>query len=98
MSDKIPTAEEILAKHSPNYKLGEGRPTTTVKGSQAIAAMIEFAKLHCKEQAKVISEVSLNYETDDKAFDKMGEIIPSLKAEKENKKSILQAYPLKNIK
>lgn len=59
---------------------------------------INFAKKHCLAALEAASKVSLNYEIDEKAFDKMGEEIPSLKAEKQNKKSILNAYPLNNIK
>jgi hypothetical protein len=59
--------------------------------------MIEFAKFHVQAALEAASKISLNYEIDEKAFDKMGEEIPSLRAEKQNKKSIINAYPLTNI-
>ena len=91
MSKKIPTAEEFLYQEIDYHRYDR------LLQKDIIKALKKFAKLHTKEQAKVISEVRLNYEIDDKAFDEMGETIPSLKAEKENKKAILNAYPLTNI-
>ena len=70
----IPTAREFLeSKH--------------IEGSEnRCKAVIEFAKLHCIEQAKVISEkVCHNHKAYDKDF-------------KINKDSILNAYSLDSIK
>ena len=85
-------------------------PRAIVKGSEALEAMKEFAKLHCIEQARVISEKATtepiyvpscddhtpywgpcvscgNYDNDD-----------VLVGEKIDKDSILNSYPLTNIK
>lgn len=61
--------------------------------------MIEFAKYHVKKALEQANEEFLNQhlEIDDRAFDKMGEIILDLKCQKRISKDILNAYPLSNI-
>ena len=63
-------------------------------------AMIEFAKLHVKAALLAAKNELLNsnIEIDDKAFDKMGEVILDLKCQNIICKNILKVYPDKNIK
>lgn len=60
MIDKIPTAEKILSSYSKNYGAIEGNPRAVVKASEALEAMIEFAKLHVKAALEAASEVASN--------------------------------------
>ena len=78
----LPTAEEFLKR--------ENLPTDILSGDDINYAMIEFAKLHCEAQAKEIV---------DKAKLDDGDYIADGHYEKIiNKDSILNAYPLTNIK
>ena len=83
MENKIPTAEEFLA--SKQYDWAEDINTTE--------CMIEFAKLHCEAQAKIIAK---NVKMED-----VGEVNSEWDWEEYYivyKNSILNAYPLDNIK
>lgn len=81
---KVPTAEEFwLSK----------RPLLT---HAQIA--IEFAKLHVEAALKEASKAHLSIDMDEYAFDKMGEKILTEEAEEYNVNSILESYPLTNIK
>lgn len=61
--------------------------------------MIKFAQYHVKKALKQANKEFLNQhlEIDDRAFDKMGEIILDLKCQKRISKDILNAYPESNI-
>jgi hypothetical protein len=73
---KLPTAEEFINKNSLEFL---ARPQNI---------LIEFAKLHVEEQAKIISK--LDFESIDH---------PEANDYKEAiKLTILQAYPIENIK
>ena len=94
----IPTAEELLVQEKVFQKLGVKEPfnlqlsrDTYVFTQQNIKrAMIEFAKLHCIEQAKVISDKA---RVDDNIDGDSGEGTFWV-----DKESILNAYSLDNIK
>lgn len=79
--NKIPTAEEFAKTHHP-------MKTYPVDYQM----MIEFAKLHCEAQAKVISENVKTKEVDG-GYQGGGTSITIV-----DKESILNAYPLTNIK
>ena len=78
----IPTAREFLeSKH--------------IEGSEPrCKAIIEFAKLYCIEQARVISENAIT--TISRI--QYGSILTEFNEPKVDKNSILNAYPLDNIK
>ena len=90
---KIPTAEEILIKESillktieesSNFPLNLTRDTHIGTAKDIKTAMIEFAKLHVKEALqKAYENADLEYYGDEVCY---------------NKDSILNAYPLENIK
>lgn len=92
---KIPTAQEIMAKHSSNYKktieLNE-KPlfNLSINGHECINAMIEFAKLKVQEALEaVVKNITCEKETC------MGQETGVTYV---NEDSILNAYPLENIK
>ena len=89
---KIPTAEEILIKErillktieeSGNFPLNLTRDTHIGTAKDIKKAMIEFAKLHVEEALKQASE---QVYVSDTVFCEI------------DKDSILNAYPLENIK
>lgn len=85
---RLPTATEILSKHSVNYGMIENNPRAVVLGSEGINAMIEFAKLHVEEALKnFLQEIEIQrclYHHPPILFI--------------NKDSIKNAYSLNNIK
>lgn len=103
----IQTAEEILEKNE--YLVRVETDSSLIK-SPYIRAMIEFAKFHCEAQAKEIvdkclinrdptGEGELSESCSDKSFEgDLGyeDYIPVNYTI--NKESILNAYPLNNIK
>ena len=95
-TNKIPTAEEILIKESillktieesGNFPLNLTRDTHIGTAKDIKKAMIEFAKLHVEAALKKASENAeqkwIKFTEDDYEIDK---------------DSILNAYPLENIK
>ena len=80
----IPTAEEFFIKYSDNTSLSEGYYEYLVDKDSFKGAMIEFAKLHV--------EAALQ------EGKKKAEEIMSHSWEKEYEDSILNSYPLTNIK
>ena len=86
----IPTAEEFLK----NFNRQEGHTF-----EQSVPeAMIEFTKQHVEAALKEASKAHLSIDMDEYAFDKMGEKILTEEAEEYNVNSILESYPLTNIK
>lgn len=87
----IPTAETLLKD---NFLLIEDNKTCECHTHLIIKVMIEFAKLHCTEQAKVISKKAKTILVEDQC--------PLTGQEFEvreiDKDSILNAYSLDNIK
>ena len=78
----IPTAEQLLKEGNEGYPLSIIIENLT--SEQIIADMIEFAKMHVTKALKAASEKAITEETwGDYHVDK---------------KSILNAYPLENIK
>ena len=83
MENKIPTAEEFLIK--------ENLPTDILSGDDINYAMIEFAKLHVEVALKEASE---NADMDNEYYQSLQEgTSGGIDIE-----SILNAYPLTNIK
>lgn len=82
MENKVPTAEDFinLEKYS---NIGHGSMYIIYE------ALIEFAKLHCIEQARIISETKVRgiYGSNKEFTRDFSDI-----------ESILNAYPLENIK
>jgi len=93
---KIPTAEEFFKKYSDNTSLAEGHYDYLVEKDSFKEAMIEFAKLHVEEALKEASEKA---KTDYEYLGESGEFedIPVYEYFVD-KDSILNAYPLENIK
>jgi hypothetical protein len=93
MTGNIPTAEELLA-----IKETFDSEYPTVSVSDAIEAMIEFAKLHVEAQRRSIIEniilienMRTNGEKVENVFNKDSDFYI-------DKESILNSYPLTNIK
>jgi hypothetical protein len=88
-----PTAEEFLIiKNDRDFRLSKS-------GEYISDLLIEFAKLHCTEQARIISEKAelkevFTYDTDGtcQIANDMGDMYEL------DKDSILNAYPLDNIR
>jgi hypothetical protein len=92
-SNNIPTAEEFLSTYSIEYGDSKNNSRAIVKASEATNALIEFAKLHVKSALEAASD---NATIDD---------IGSPNGDGEwmycgivDKDSILNSYPLENIK
>lgn len=92
--EKIPTAENFLK----DFELGE---TGKVDIEDAKQAIIEFAKLHVEAALKAASEKSyveyIDLETKE-VFDYTDVITDDGVGADVNKNSILNSYPLENIK
>ncbi len=86
--DKIPTAEEKLIA---NFYNGSFIEINNGDVEQLKEIMIEFAKLHCKAQLKAILE---KVQLTEFAY----EFLQEGANDAINKDSILNAYPLGNIK
>lgn len=71
---------------------------STITLSNVEKLMKEFAKLHVEAALKEASKAHLSIDMDEYAFDKMGEKILTEEAEEYNVNSILESYPLTNIK
>jgi hypothetical protein len=84
MGNKIPTAEELLKN---NFLLIENDKTCEAHTHLVVKQMIEFAKLHVTAALKEASEKA--YYRDTNGF---------IETSSENKQSILNSYPLTNIK
>lgn len=85
----LPTAEDFLQDHLQiSHFFNEKYEKMTCFSDDVQQAMIEFAKLHVEAALKEASE---NVEIED--YDEHGQYSPSI-----NKYSILNSYPLSNIK
>lgn len=102
--DKIPTAESFNFKY--RYKIGK-RLSGTLHREEEFEMMIEFAKLHVEAALKKASEnAQINViPTDEEQWENIPEVITSddiIDNEgimlEIDEKSILNAYPLDNIK
>lgn len=60
--------------------------------------MVEFAKYHVQKALESASKTHLSADNDERAFDKMGEIIFSEEAKEYNENQLLTCYSLENIK
>ena len=86
----LPTSEEIMSKHSKRYGEITNNPRAICMATESMDAMIEFAKLHVQAALKAVSEnAELDYWKGDCQLCGSNVI---------NKESILNAYPLTNIK
>lgn len=85
--NKIPTAEEILLKHSTTLTDG----TILCSHNNRVKAMIEFARLHCAAQQKAIIEKGYGKHYED-AFDKNPSFVDI------EPESVINAYPIDLIK
>lgn len=85
--EKIPTAEEYL-KESDTYD----KDYPTISLYDAEQCMIEFAKLHVEAALKEASENAKAH------IDHNGEWVSTNVKSRVNKESILNSYPLENIK
>jgi len=92
------TAEEYMSSK------GWAKPKHIMVGGKDVEKIMEEyaiikSKYHVKKALKQANKEFLNQhlEIDDRAFDKMGEIILDLKCQKRISKDILNAYPLSNI-
>ena len=90
MENKTPTAEETRLKYIPNgcvnikgKGLGDGKPQKKYEDALLDQMLIEFTKLHVEAQTEAILKIT----------HKNG--IPRIV---DNKESIIDAYPLTNIK
>jgi uncharacterized protein with PIN domain len=88
----IPTVKEFFKKYSDNTSLTEGYYAYLVEKESFEEAMIEFAKLHVEAALKEASE---NAKCCNGAIVDLDHTIIEAYVEKD---SILNAYPLKNIK
>jgi len=86
----VVTAKELLETKE---SFDEDYPTVSI--GDAIEMAIEFANLHCIEQGKVISE---KFKIDWNYLNNTSMTVPDEDSIKANKESILNAYPLDNIK
>ena len=95
---KIPTAEKFLYNNAKDdekviYKDSQDTSETAITYEGASRLMIEFAKLHVQEALEsVVQKVQLDeyqIDEDENGFRTISEI---------NVESILNAYPLENIK
>lgn len=90
--EKIPTAKEILKETDSYSHIDDGGDKVFYSGFVE-SLMIEFAKLHCEAQAKVISEKAEIEEIWDNPVNPSMGITYGV-----DKDSILNSYPLENIK
>lgn len=92
VEDKIPTAEDFIDMHPKiNTYWDEKQQEGTVQRDGAELGMIEFAKLHVEAALKAAS-VSAEIENCGNPYD------PSDDSKCVSETSILNAYPLDNIK
>ena len=102
MGNNIPTAEEFLISKGlkgVGNLLVRDNSQYSENGTQKL--MIEFAKMHVKAALKKASEnayVDFIDLTDDEIFDYTDVLVEDDIHAEVNKKSILNAYPLTNIK
>ncbi len=82
---KIPTAEDVLKKYIPGFSPTEKGLATEKRAMKVIPAMIEFAKLHVTAALEVAAN---NAKWEWRDYED-----PII-----TKSSILNAYPLTNIK
>jgi len=83
---QIPEAEEIILKHCNTKTNDYGTFFSSISDIQCRDAMIEFAKLHVEAALKEASEKAIVY-ADEGGY-----------SEFVDEQSILNAYPLDNIK
>ena len=88
---KIPTAEEFFEKYSDNTSLSEGHYDYLVEKDSFKEAMIEFAKLHVEAAKKEYLQQGFGRYMEH-PFDKYPTRVPT------DEDSILNAYPLENVK
>lgn len=89
---KIPTAEDWLQMSPISHYYDDKTDRIVCFADNVKYAMIEFAKLHCEEQQKeILNQVELITDIDVKHDGPVAKI--SI-----NNDSILNAYPLENIK
>lgn len=84
--DKIPTAEEFM-----NRPFGQKWDIQTL--------MIEFAKLHCEAQREaILNNVTLKFECGNISKQNCNAVFCHNCMECVDKESVINAYPLENIK
>ena len=88
------TAEEFFKEYSDNTSLSEGHYDYLVEKNSFKEAMIEFAKMHVQEALKQASEKASVTPIDHEEISE-GSFRPIWGVDDE---SILNAYPLENIK
>ena len=92
-SNNIPTAEEFLSTYSIEYGDSKNNSRAIVKASEATNALIEFAKLHVTEALEAASD-----KADLKDYEEYQYGGGYITKQEINKDSILNSYPLENIK
>lgn len=96
---KVPTAEEFLAKIDTDIYADGPVSSESGYSYKSVHKMLKvFAKIHVKAALLKASKAHLSIDMDEYAFDKMGEKILTEEAEEYNVNSILESYPLTNIK
>lgn len=106
---KIPSAEDFFKKYRNLYQFEEGSPEYLIDGEDFQTAMIEYAKIHVEAALKEASNKALiqyGYDEegnslaknpvydDDYKYDNF-DSYPTMEIQKQ---SILNAYPMYNIK
>jgi hypothetical protein len=96
MKNKIPTAEEFLKDNSDSFD-AQMRRDTFYRGTVE-SLCIEFAKLHVEKALKAASEKVVMYDANDIDNPEEDESGIPYEYYTVDKNSILNAYPLNNIK
>ena len=86
VEERIPTTEQLFESYSSSYQFEEGDSEYLIDKEDFKEAMIKFAKLHVEAALKVASENASVY-ADEGGY-----------SEFVDESSILNAYPLDNIK
>lgn len=81
------------------YVTQDGKPFDVHDSVTNVAdIMVEFAKYHVQKALESASKTHLSADNDERAFDKMGEVVFSEKAKEYNENQLLTCYSLDLIK
>lgn len=91
------TAEELMLQRL--YVTNDGEPASIHDNFNTVKdTMVEFAKYHVQKALESASKTHLSADNDERAFDKMGEVIFSEEAKEYNENQLLTCYSLDLIK
>ena len=91
------TAEELMLQRL--YVTNDGEPASIHDNFNTVKdTMVEFAKYHVQKALESASKTHLSADNDERAFDKMGEVVFSEEAKEYNENQLLTCYSLENIK